>query len=213
VNARLICLRHAECESPVWDPPRLTMDGGTPPDPPLTERGRQQARAAAHRLMGKRPEKVFVSEALRSRQTAEIVASCLGAQTEVVPDLAEASMGRADLKPREPGLATVRSDVLRQWIVDGTLSARLPDGETGQDVALRMKAALNDIGARCQDDLAIIVGHVASLTVGVSALCHNGPALWGRPLPHATPFELTVTSEDWQVQWPSSSQESVLQGD
>ena len=205
--AHLICLRHAEAEPPIWDSARGTGGGGAPPDPPLTERGRRQAKAAAHRLLGKRPQTVFVSEALRSRQTGEIIASYLGAQLEVVPALAEVSMGSGDREPRTPGLA---ADVLRQWIVCGNLSIRLMDGETGHEVALRMTSALNEIGATCHDSLAIVVGHVASLTVGVDALCQNGPALWGKPLPYATPFVLTVSSEGWYVQWPDSSQQRVI---
>lgn len=205
--AQLICLRHAESEPPIWDSSRGTVGGGAPPDPPLTQRGRREAKAAAHRLLGKRPQKVFVSEALRSRQTGAIIASYLGAQIEVVPALAEASMGRGDREPRKPGLA---ADVLRQWIVCGNLSVRLMDGETGHEVALRMKSAFSEIAAECHDSLAIVVGHVASLTVGVGAVCHNGPALWGKPLPHATPFVLTVSREGWQVQWPDTSPQNVL---
>lgn len=201
--AQLICLRHAESEPPIWDSSRGAVGGGAPPDPPLTQRGRQQAKAAAQRFLGKMPQKVFVSEALRSRQTGAIIASYVGARIEVVPALAEASMGRGDRAPRKPGLA---ADVLRQWIVCGNLSVRLMDGETGQEVALRMTSALTEIAAQCHDSLAIVVGHVASLTVGVSALCHNGPALWGKPLSHATAFVLTVNGEGWHVQWPDSSQ-------
>lgn len=149
---------------------------------------------------------VFVSEALRSRQTGAIIASLVGAPIDVVPALAEASMGSGDREPRAPGLA---AEVLRQWIVWGNLSARLTAGETGHEVALRMQRALNDIGEQCHDSLGVVVGHVASLTVAVSALCQNGPALWGKPLPHATPFLLTVSSEGWRVQWPDASYQRV----
>ena len=201
--AQLICLRHAESEPPIRESSCGAVGGGAPPDPPLTQRGRRQAKAAAHRFLGKRPLKVFVSEALRSRQTGAIIASYVGARIDVVPALAEASMGRGDREPRQPGLA---ADVLWQWIVCGNLSVNLMDGETGQEIVLRMTSALHEIAAQCPDSLAIVVGHVASLTVGVSALCHNGPALWGKPLPHATPFVLTVSREGWHVQWPDSSQ-------
>ena len=202
MNAQLICLRHAESEPPIRDSSRGTVGGSVLLDPPLTQRGHRQANEAAHRLLGKKPLKVFVSEALRSSQTGAIIASYLGVQIEVVPALAEALMGGSDRELRKPGLA---ADILRQWIVYGNLSARLTDGETGHEVTLRMKNVFNEIGARCHDSLAIVVGHVASLTVGVSTLCHNGPALWGKPLPHAKPFVLTVSGECWRVQWPGSS--------
>ncbi len=207
--AHIICLRHAEAEPPIRDPSRGTPGDGAQPDPPLTPRGRRQAKAAAHLLLGRVPQKVFVSEALRSRQTGAIIASYLGVQIEIVPALAEASMGSGDREPRKPGLA---ADVLRQWIVDGNLSDRLMDGETGHAVALRMEGEFQRIAAECCGSLAIVVGHVASLTVVISALCHNGPALWGKPLPHATPFLLAVDSEGWQVQWPDSSQRTGQRG-
>jgi len=207
MDAQIICLRHAEDERRIWDSSHGTVGNGAPPDPPLTPQGYRQAKVAAHLLLGKVPQKVFVSEALRARQTGAIIASYLGVQIEVVPALAEASMGRGDREPRKPGVA---ADVLRQWIVDGHLSDRLMDGETGHEVARRMTSALYTIAAQCCGSLAIVIGHVASLTVGISTLCRNGPALWGKPLPHATPFLLTVNSEGWQVRWPDASQQSVL---
>lgn len=207
---RLICLRHAEAEPPVWGASHGTVGDGSQPDPPLTQRGRRQAETVAHRLLEMRPRKVFVSEALRSHQTGAIIASHSGAQIEVVPALAEVSMGRGDREPRRPGLA---AEVLRQWIVCGNLSVRLLDGETGHEVGLRMESALREIAATCHDGGAVVVGHVASLTVGVSALCHHGPALWGKPLPHATPFVLTASSVSWQVQWPDCPQTNGLPGD
>jgi hypothetical protein len=51
---------------------------------------------------------------------------------------------------------------------------------------------------------AIVIGHVASLTTGISALCRNGPGLWGTPLPHAIPFPLTCRGAHWHVQWPGT---------
>ena len=194
MSAQLMCLRHAEQESPTWDLP--SGRPGTPPDPPLTERGCQQAEAVAQALRETRPCKVFSSDAARARQTGRIIGSHLAVDVEVVPDLAEVSMG---LGPWERGQ---RADVIERWIVCGNLNARLPGGETGQQVKVRMERALNDIASRCQDAPGIVVGHVASLTVGVGSLCCNGPALWGRPLLHATPFELTLSGEGWHVEWP-----------
>jgi broad specificity phosphatase PhoE len=77
-----------------------------------------------------------------SWDSSRIIASYLGAQIDVVPALAEVSMGSGDREPTKPGLAAA---VLRQWIVGGDLGIRLMDGETGHEVALRMKSALTEI--------------------------------------------------------------------
>ncbi len=199
MNARIICLRHAEAE-----PFSLLAAGDTsarksPSDPPLTPTGQSQAEAAAVLLRDENAQRIFVSDARRSRQTGEIIASRLGLEVESVPALAETLMEAVGTETSEMGSA---GEVLRQWLVRGDLSCRLDDGETGQQVAQRMKQALLDIASRCQERSAIVVGHVASLTVGVSVLCHNGSSLWGKPLAHATPFSLTLSDGVWQVDWP-----------
>ncbi|MBT5055219.1 MAG: histidine phosphatase family protein [Gemmatimonadetes bacterium] len=190
----LICLRHAEQETPIWEP----QADGVPrePDPPLSKKGCQQAEAVARTLHGTRPCQVFVSSAARSQQTGEIIASHLGVGVEVVPDLVEASMG---FGPWAPGQ---RGDVLESWITGSDLNAQLPAGEAGLQVKARMERALGAIASQCQDAPGIVVGHVASLTVGIGSLCQNGPTLLGRPLEHATPFEFRHGHEGWHVEWP-----------
>lgn len=204
MDAQIICLRHAEAEPPDWDSLDGTVAVGAQPDPSTDpRRGRHQAKTTARLLQGAEPKKVFVSEAVRSRQTGEIIASYLGAPVEFVSALAEVSMGRVDRDPENLGL---RAQVLKQWIVCDNLSERLPDGESGHSVATRMRSAFCEIATNCQDSLAIVVGHVASLTVGVSALCGSGPSLWNKPLPYAVPFPLTLGSNGWRVQWPVHSE-------
>jgi len=131
---------------------------------------------------------VYASSAVRSRQTAAIIAERLGLQVAVMPALSEIACS---------------AQVLEAWIVHGDLSARVADGETGHAVASRVTAALAEIAAACPDQPAIVVGHVASLTTAISVLCGNGPSLWGAPLPHAIPFPLTRAGARWQVEWPT----------
>jgi broad specificity phosphatase PhoE len=179
--ARLICLRHAEAE-------RTTTPLVGLADPSLTARGRDQAATAAKRLRREQAGMVYASSAVRSRQTAAIIAERLGLSIVVLPALAEVA---------------VAAQVLEAWIVHGDLGARAIDGESGHAVASRVTAALAEIAAACADRPAIVVGHVASLTTGISVLCGNGPSLWGAPLPHAMPFPLTRKGARWHVQWPT----------
>ena len=89
--------------------------------------------------------------------------------------------------------------------MDGDLSGRVADGETGHDVAARITRTLTGIAAASAHRPAIVVGHVASLTTGISILCRNGPGLWETPLPHAVPFPLSAGRPHWQCQWPGVS--------
>lgn len=170
----------------------------------MTERGQLKAAAVANQLRSQGARTIFVSDALRSRQTGEVIARNLGLQLDIVPALTEVSMGSRD-RAAAPGKDGLAAEILRSWIVHGDLSVRLMDGESGHQVVQRMTIALNEIAEACQDPPVIVVGHVASLTVGISALCHNGPSLWGQPLPYATPFPLIRRPTGWQVQWPGSA--------
>ena len=196
-TARLICLRHAESDNVV------RQQAGALPAAHLTPRGQGQAAAAAGQLRGQHAGMIYASSALRSQQTAAIIARDLGLEVTVLPALAEVTAGSKE-GTTDPATRLRTAQVLKAWIVHGDLGARVADGETGHDVAARVTAALEQIAAACPRQPAIVVGHVASLTTGISMLCHNGPALWGSPLPHAIPFPLTRSGAHWQVQWPAA---------
>jgi probable phosphoglycerate mutase len=78
----LILIRHAEAET------AETRDG-TPADPKLTSRGREQARAVAHWLLRKPIDRILSSPARRARETAEVTASRAGLELTVDPRLRE----------------------------------------------------------------------------------------------------------------------------
>jgi broad specificity phosphatase PhoE len=162
--ARLICLRHAEAE-------RTTTPLVGLADPSLTARGRDQAATAAKRLRREQAGMVYASSAVRSRQTAAIIAERLGLSIVVLPALAEVA---------------VAAQVLEAWIVHGDLGARAIDGESGHAVASRVTAALAEIAAephhRHQRSLrqwAVVMGSPA-------AACHAlSPHPQGRALARA----------------------------
>lgn len=150
----------------------------------------------ADQLGDRRARMIFASDARRSRETAAIIAAALGLHVALVAELSEAA---------------IPAEVLRAWIVDGDLSVRVADGETGRQVVERMTVALTEIANKCQGQPVIVIGHVASLTTGISALCHNCQSLWGAPLPHAVPFPLLRVGRRWQVQWPTYPSPDVKQ--
>src|ERR1700747_2916865 len=85
---KLIMVRHGESEGN--RDRRFTIS----PDVPLTDLGREQARAVAARIARRfAPSCVISSPFRRARQTSEIIAGELGLPIEVVHDLHERNLG------------------------------------------------------------------------------------------------------------------------
>ena len=62
-------------------------------DPPLNDRGREQAAELARRLAGIRIDAVYSSDLARARETAELVAAAIGIAVVVDPALREIDVG------------------------------------------------------------------------------------------------------------------------
>ena len=86
-TARLFCLRHAESENVV------RQQAGTMPAARLTARGRGQAAAAAGLLRDQQAGMIDASDAVRSPETAEVIAAALGLDVAVMPALSEVAIG------------------------------------------------------------------------------------------------------------------------
>ncbi|WP_433238445.1 histidine phosphatase family protein [Actinomadura nitritigenes] len=194
----LICLRHAESENVV------AGLAGALPNAPLTARGRVQAAAMARALTP--IEHIYASTAERARQTAEAITRAQGVAVTAMPELIEVGIGGLEGRT-DPATRARTAAVLRSWVVDGNLDARVGDGETGCAVVARIAEAFETIaGAHRGGGSVAVVGHVASLTAGVSVLCGLGSAVWGSPLPHAVPFRVLLDARGWRcVTWPGAS--------
>jgi 2,3-bisphosphoglycerate-dependent phosphoglycerate mutase len=94
-------LRHGET-----DVNRLGLVAGRS-DVELNETGWRQARAAAQRLKTHRIDAIYSSPLKRARDTASCIASALGLEMVIVPDLAERNWGELEGKPREMRVAGV----------------------------------------------------------------------------------------------------------
>jgi len=180
---------------------------GALPGAALTRTGRDQAVAAAAKLaaLGRRPTRVYASTAIRSIQTADVLVSQLRLTEPLTPlnGLVEVSLGRHEGTVDEPVHARSQQ-VLRNWVVHGGLDSRLDDGENGHEVVARVTSALRTIAADNPGGVVALVGHAASLTTGLAALCGIGPRVWGRPLPYAVPFLVRVDGDAWScTDWPA----------
>jgi broad specificity phosphatase PhoE len=140
----------------------LTRHGSTPRSEPeqhlgqridleLSEAGRAAAEALGRRLVGVELERVISSPLRRARETAELVVP--GAAVELDDRLMEMDYGRWEGLTYEQILAR-DGDARRIWESDPA-SLACPEGESGGDVARRVRSWLEELiewaGARGAD--------------------------------------------------------------
>lgn len=164
-------VRHGESQ---WN--RLGLMQGQTAWPALTETGVEQARAAAeHLAAGDRPRRLFSSDLLRAAQTARIIGERLGLPVECTPLLRERCWGVYEGRPVGDGQ---RAEAALP------ATARLPQGESRQDVARRLRRLLR---SGISEGPVVLVTHgdvlreAAELWTGCH-LGHDGPAANGAVL-------------------------------
>ena len=139
-GARLFLVRHGE---PRQHSDRIFL-GQT--DIPLSDRGREQAAAAGEELarLDCRPDRVYSSDLLRARETAEIISARLGGAPIVdVAAFRELDMGAWDGELIE----NIRQRFPDEYIKRGNdiLNYRVPGGENFNDLRGRVVREFNRI--------------------------------------------------------------------
>ncbi len=160
---RLIVLRHGETEhnaSGIWQGQLDTH---------LSARGEEQARAAGPALAALRPSRIVSSDLQRAARTAERVAEAVGIPLSLDPRFREIHAGawqgltNAEVARRFP---EARAAVLR-----GEDVRRGGDGESMNDVLVRVRAGLDDLTASMTADECVIVStHGAAARAVAAAL-------------------------------------------
>jgi phosphoserine phosphatase len=132
-------------------------------DVPLNERGRQQARDLARRLSDQRIDVVYSSTLERAYDTAAEIARPRGLEVRRDPRLDEIDQGlwegmhHEDIKRHHP-------EKLAAW-QHHPIDLRLPEGETLEEVRLRVRDALDDMMLLHQGKAICIVAHSVSMAV------------------------------------------------
>jgi 2,3-bisphosphoglycerate-dependent phosphoglycerate mutase len=145
----LLLVRHGETD---WNRDQRFQGHA---DPPLNERGREQARTIAEELARERLDAVYASDLARARETAEIVAARLGVPVTVEPALREIDVGEwqgltwAEIDERDP-------QARRRWDEQGHGWER---GESYEQLTERVVAALRRIAADHPGERVLVVGH------------------------------------------------------
>ncbi len=154
---RILLARHGETE---WNAVRR-VQGWT--DIPLSEKGRAQAEALAHRLARTPLAAVYSSDLSRAAQTAAPTAARQGLTVQTMPELREKGFGawegltQTDLERDYP-------DLWHRYHVARDLDAPVPGGETWPEVQERLTAGLGRILAAHPgpDEAVLLVGHGGS---------------------------------------------------
>lgn len=158
---RLVLLRHGRTE---WN--RVGRAQGHA-DVSLDDVGVAQAQNAAQHLTTFDPVRVWSSDLARARETAEQLAAAAGVDVVYDKRLREYDVGvRQGLTFEE---FEQRFPELYAGFEAGE-RVRVPGAETDAEVAERMTAAINDAAeALGEHDTGVVVGHGASLRMGVLA--------------------------------------------
>jgi probable phosphoglycerate mutase len=130
-------------------------------DQPLNARGRAQAEALADLLDPVPLAAVVSSDLVRARDTAELVAARHGLSVRVEPELREVDVGTWTGRT-EPELRKAEPEAYARW------RTGLPgwiDGETYEQMAVRVVEALLRVAAEYEDDgrPILLVGHGATI--------------------------------------------------
>ena len=163
MSRRIVLWRHGRTE---WNATGR-FQGQTDID--LDEIGRAQAWQSARRLAALEPDLLISSDLRRTRDTMAALAEITGKPIQLDERLRETFAGEwqgltgAEIASRYP-------EEYKAWRAGDPL-LKVGGGETRQDVAERMAAAVRDIAARLADDgLAVLTTHGGAARLGIAAL-------------------------------------------
>jgi len=140
-------------------------------DPPLTERGNEQAAALAARLAPLGVATVYTSPLLRARATATAIADAADAELVVDDRLVGLDYGGWDQK----GFPDLPAEELARWRNDPTFAP--PGGESLQAVSARVAAFCTEM---LDGPTIIAVSHVSPIKAAVSWALGAGEELGWR---------------------------------
>ena len=163
MSRRIVLWRHGRTE---WNASGR-FQGQTDID--LDEIGQAQAWESARRLAALEPDLLISSDLRRTRDTIAALAEITGKPVQLDVRLRETFAGEwqgltgAEIASRYP-------EEYKAWRAGDPL-LKVGGGETRQDVAERMAAAVSDIAARLADDgLAVLTSHGGAARLGIAAL-------------------------------------------
>jgi probable phosphoglycerate mutase len=163
VSVRLLLVRHGRVDfSAHEDEHFLQSPRGPQWDPPLDDKGREQARSLAARLtLMERPAVVAVSPFRRCHQTLApyVEASGIGEEERhVVADLGEVFIGRWE-GVRFEDIISGDEELARRFREQEPMFSLAPGGESGPELRARVVPAIEGLLEGVTDGVVLVVTH------------------------------------------------------
>jgi broad specificity phosphatase PhoE len=124
-------------------------------DRPLTERGREQAKALAQKLRGVDIDAVYASDLRRAWETADAVAAPRGLEVVRLPELREVDVGSWSGFTHDE-CADRFPDAFVRWQEGGS---GWDDGESYEDMGVRIVGAIQRLAEEHPDGAILVVSH------------------------------------------------------
>jgi broad specificity phosphatase PhoE len=164
----LYLVRHGESDFAASE--FSTTPRGRQWDPPLGDRGREQARLLSKRLASMvPPSAVYASTMRRARETVAPYAESTGTEVAFLEDLAEAFVGEWEGKPFEEILAT-DEHILHRVRNQEPIWQHAPGAERLEPFRRRVRGAVEGILARHPEGNVVVVCHGAVINAYVAPL-------------------------------------------
>ena len=199
MSARLHLVRHGQPPSNVAGALDTALPGA-----PLTDLGRDQARAVGQELAGSgiSPSVILSSEAARARETAGLIAGAMGLPTQAVPGLIEVQAGEFEMRTGPEALLSYNR-VVRDWLEDGDLASSPPGGASalaGGDRAMPVIAELRESHLDNGTDVVLVVHGTLMRMIAVFA--GAAPSQWAlsNRIPNCGVIELAPDRGGWSCE-------------
>jgi broad specificity phosphatase PhoE len=146
-------------------------------DYPLTPRGVLQAQQTAAYLADKEIDAIYSSPLKRTLQTAEIIASHLNLEIEVLENFREMNVGQLEGHPDLTEAWKINYQVTDAWWA-GQPEKPFPGGENRTNLWARMQAGLTQISEGKSGRNLVVIGHGGLFTFTVEYLCPQDDFSW-----------------------------------
>lgn len=177
-------------------------------DSPLSERGTEQVTRLAKRLSDTSVSVIYSSDLGRALATAEILANSLSKPVQKDRRLREVSFGKVE------GLTwdevALKHSILQQAWFQHEAEARLPEGESREEVSMRVMHLLDDLASKYTGErilavthggvLACILASILQIAKGVRPLCSFDNAALNIIQNKNGRWKIKTWNDDWHLQ-------------
>ena len=177
----LYLIRHGQSDFD-WAGDRWASARGDQWNPPLSEKGREQAALLAKRLlvMDLEPFAVYSSPLRRAAETAEAFAHEVGAEVHFDDELVEAHIGGWEGKPFEEIIGT-DPEVVHHIRNQRAIWHRAPGAERSDRFRARVRGAVDSILARHPGENVLVFAHGGVINAYVGELLGLGQEMFFLP--------------------------------